>query len=588
MHNSSSLWPRCVRTGAIVLLAFGIISCNSSSKAPARPVGAFRDAAAETGLNFVHRDGGTGERYMPEMVGAGVALLDYDNDGDLDVFLVQGGNFQPGQLKDDGPSSRPALFRNDLKVNSDGTRSLHFTDVSQRSGIGYLGYGMGVIAGDYDSDGKPDLLVTTLGGNHLLHNQGNGTFQDVTAASGLAGEDAWGTSASWVDIDRDGRPDLFTCSYLVWSFAIHKTCTSRGGGKDYCGPHAFTPARSHLYRNLGDGHFQDISLSSGISTKAGAALGVVAGDFSGDGWPDLLVANDGMENHLWVNRRNRTFAEEALERGLAYNAEGEPAANMGVIAADFANRGLQDIFITHLMSEHATYYRNLGNGQFEDGTAAAGLDAPTRPFTGFGTAAIDFDNDGWLDIFAANGEVRTIEEQVRNKVRVPMRQRAFLFRNRGPAKGFDEVQTGQFLKQEEVGRGVASGDLDNDGKMDLVITNNGGPVRLLLNQTAGTAAWLGARVLLAKAPGSPPLDALGAIVRLERPGEPPQTRAVATDGSYLSSGDPRVLFGLGNSTTAARLVVTWPDGTREAWDNLPAGRYHQLLRGTGHTPDAAR
>jgi hypothetical protein len=559
-----------------VALAF-TQACGTPSSTP-RPEGVFRDAARETGLTFRHNNGMTGRRYMPEAIGPGVALLDYDNDGDLDIFLVQGGAFQPGELKDAGPPSRPALFRNDLRVNPDGTRELHFTDVTQQAGLGYLGYSMGVTAADFDGDGFVDLFVTSYGGNHLLHNEGNGTFRDVTQSAGLAGEDGWATSASWVDIDRDGRPDLFACYYLIWTFGSHKACHTRGGAPDYCGPEAFPPARSRLYRNLGDGRFEDISVRSHIGGKAGSALGVVGADLTADGWPDLFVANDGMENFLWVNQKDGTFREEAVPRGVALDADGATAANMGIVAADFGNRGLEDLFVTHLMSQHATYYRNQGGGQFADFTSAMGLDAATRPFTGFGTVAIDYDNDGWLDIFAANGEARLIDEQVRQGVPLPMCQRALLFHNRGPRPGFEEVRTGDFLKVEDVGRGVAVGDLDNDGRADLVVANDAGPVRLLLNQSRG-GSWLGLR--LTDGPPGHRHDVIGAVARLERAGQPVLTRRVATDGSYLSSSDPRLLFGLGDAPSVDRIVVAWPDGKNEEWRGLKAGRYYELVRGTG-------
>lgn len=567
----------------VLLIALGSAACGRKAAEP-RPGGVFRDAARETGLIFQHHNGMSGKRYLPEMVGSGVALLDYDNDGDLDVFLVQGGVFEPGPAVDGGPASRPALFRNDLRVMPDGRRVLHFTGVTEQAGLGSLGYGMGVAAADFDGDGFVDLFVTSLRTNHLLRNLGNGAFREITASAGLAAEGGWATSASWVDIDRDGHPDLYVCYYLLWTFGNHKSCRSPGGVNDYCGPKAFPPARSRLFRNLGNGQFQDISLRSRIAGKAGSALGVVAADLTGDGWPDLFVANDGMENFLWVNRQDGSFAEEALERGAALDLDGATAANMGVVAADFENRGLDNLFVTHLMKEHATYYRNLGGGQFEDVTASVGLDAPTRPFTGFGTVAIDYDNDGWQDLFAANGEVRIIDEQLRAGVALPLRQRALLFHNRGAQLGFEEIKTGDFLKLEEVGRGVAVGDLDNDGRADLVVTNNAGPARVLLNQagpegTGKANSWLGLR--LVDGPAGRRRDALGAAARVERAGEPALWRRVATDGSYLSSSDPRLLFGLGASPAVDRILVTWQDGKREEWRGIQAGRYHELVRGSG-------
>jgi hypothetical protein len=439
---------------------------------------------------------------------------------------------------------------------------------------------MGVIAGDYDNDGWIDLYLTCYDKNRLLHNNGNGTFTDVTAAAGLGGDYGWSTSAAWVDFDRDGYLDLFVSHYLEWNADIQKTCHSVGGYQDYCSPKGFPPARSTLYRNLGNGKFEDVSLSSRIATQAGAALGVVTADLDEDGWPDLFVANDGMANHLWINQRNGTFAEEGLRRGVAFNSDGAAQANMGVIAADFFNRGSPDLFITHLTAEGSTFYRNLGHGHFEDTTSMVGLDASTRPFTGFGTGALDYDNDGWLDIFAANGAVQSIDAQVRAGLKLPLRQRCMLFRNLGTSPAlFQEVQGSDFLQLEDVGRGVAFGDLDNDGDLDIVVTNNNGPARLLLNEVGQNRHWLGLR--LVDGPPGRRHDVLGATARVDRAGGPSLWRRCATDGSYLSSSDPRLLFGLGNSPEISRVRVLWPDGHLEEWRGLATDRYYELVRGSG-------
>ncbi|HEV3081898.1 MAG TPA: CRTAC1 family protein [Gemmataceae bacterium] len=539
----------------------------------------FRDAAEETGLVFHHVNGMSGQYYMPEMVGGGVALFDYNNDGKLDVFLVQGGPFGPQERPNAATGPRHRLYRNDVEILPDGRRMLRFTDVTAAAGLDFADYAMGVAAADFDNDGWVDLYITCFGRNRLLRNNGNGTFTDVTDAAGV-GCGGWSTSAAWVDFDRDGLLDLFVCQYLEWDFHKHQVCHSIAGRKDYCGPRTFPPARSRLFRNLGNGRFQDVSLSSGIQGKAGAALGVVCADLDGDGWPDLFVANDGMANHLWINQRNGTFREEALLRGCALNGSGEPEANMGVIAADFSLGGRDDLFITHLKNERATLYRNLGKGNFADETARCDLDAPTRPFTGFGTGALDYDNDGLLDIFCANGEVRLNEEQARAGVALPLRQRCQLFHNLGggPLR-FREICQGQALTVEDVGRGAAFGDLDNDGDIDIVVANNNGPVRLLLNQVGQDKHWLGLR--LVDGPAGRRHDVLGGVATLERPGQAALRRRCATDGSYCSASDPRLLFGLGDSTEISLLRVQWPDGTMEEWTGLAADCYHELARGTG-------
>jgi hypothetical protein len=539
----------------------------------------FRDAAEETRLIFHHVNGMSGQYYLPEMVGAGVALFDYNNDGKLDVLLLQGGPLDPDHKADATRWPRHRLFRNDLEVQPDGRRVLRFTDVTEAAGLNFADYAMGVAAGDFDNDGWVDLYITCLGRNRLLHNNGNGTFTDVTETAGV-GCGGWSTSAAWVDFNRDGLLDLFVCQYLDWDFNKHQLCHSIAGRKDYCGPKTFQPARSRLFRNLGNGRFQDVSLSSGIQSKAGAALGVVCADLDGDGWPDLFVANDGMANQLWMNQRDGSFRDEALLRGCALNGNGEPEANMGVIAADFSREGRDDLFITHLRTEHATYYRNLGKGNFADETARCDLDTPTRPFTGFGTGALDYDNDGFLDIFCTNGEVRLIEEQARAGVALPLRQRCQLFHNLGgPRLRFQEVRQGDALSIEDVGRGAAFGDLDNDGAVDIIVTNNNGPARLLLNQVGQHKHWLGLR--LVDGPPGRRHDALGAIATLERPGQPPLRRRCATDGSYCSSSDPRVLFGLGDATDTGVLRVQWPNGKMELWRGLAVDRYHELAHGSG-------
>jgi hypothetical protein len=575
----------------IFLIAFWMLvgsgQNHPSASSPIERTPPFLDAAEETGLIFRHENGMSGRWYPPEMMGPGVALFDFDNDGDLDIFLVQGKPLLPGQ--EGRPGARHRLFRNDLTVGADGQRALKFTDVTEQAGLQFSDYGVGVIAGDYDNDGWVDLYITCVGHNRLLHNNGNGTFTDVTAEAGVGGEGGWHTSASWVDFDKDGLLDLFVCQYLDWSFDNDIACLGPSGKRDYCNPMSYAPCRSHLYHNLGNGKFQDVSIPSRIASKSGAALGVVCLDVNGDGWPDIFVANDGMANHLWINQKNGTFVEDAVLRGCAVNGDGAPEANMGIIAADMRNCGLADLFVTHMMGERSTYFCNLGKGYFQDTTARFGLDAPTRQFTGFGTGALDFDNDGWLDIFAANGEIRVIPSQLAAGLAPPLRQRCQLFRNLGGSvPRFQEITDGDALHVEEVGRGAAFGDLDNDGDIDIVVANNNGPARVLINQVGQNKHWIGFRLLepCAKGPlgnGQPAKyrDSFGAIATIYRSDLPPLSRRAGTDGSYLSSSDPRVLFGLGEKVDMERVVVQWPDGTREEWPGLVPNRYQDLKKGSG-------
>lgn len=540
----------------------------------------FRDAADETGLAFRHENGMTGERYILEIMGPGSALLDYDHDGDLDVFLVQGRSLR--RSTDDSAPDSPThrLFRNDTTRDAAGRPTLRFTDVSEEAGVAFADYGMGAVAGDYDRDGNVDLYLTCYGRDRLLRNTGAGRFEDVTEHAGLIAEPAWSTSASWADYDGDGHLDLFVCQYLEWTLDTHVPCRSPWGALGYCGPQSFPPSRSRLYRNQGDGTFANVSEASQVRSQAGAALGVLAVDLTDDGWLDYFVANDAMPNHLWVNQRDGTFHEEALVRGCAVNSDGMSEGNMGLIAADFFNQGRCDLFITHVKSEHATFYQNLGDGLFVDITASLGLDAPTRAYTGFGTGAVDYDNDGDLDIFLTNGGIQIDPEQERAGIAVPLRQPSLLFENVGESRPeFVPLRGFAFLKVEDVGRGAAFGDLDNDGDVDIVVNNNHGPARLLRNEVGQNAHWLGLR-LLEGSPGAE-CDALGAVAELVRAGRPTLSRRCTTDGSYLSGSDARIVFGLGETTETGIVRVRWADGSKESWENLPCDGYHELRKGRG-------
>ena len=542
------------------------------------------DAAESTGLVFQHENGMFGQRYILEIMGPGSAMLDYDRDGDLDIFLVQGRSLAPAATSTAALSPGHRLFRNDVTTNAEGKPLLKFTDVTDAAGLTFSDYGMGAIAGDYNNDGNTDLYVTCYGHDRLLQNTGQQTFEDVTESAGLLADPAWSTSASWVDIDRDGQLDLFVCQYLEWTPETHVPCKSPWGGQGYCGPKSLPPSRSRLYRNAGDGKFVNVSQTSQISSKAGAALGVVGADINGDGWADLFVANDAMPNYLWINQHDGTFYEEALIRGCAVNGEGGSEGNMGIVAADFFYHGGIDLFITHLKSEHATFYQNLGEGYFADMTASLGLDATTRPYTGFGTGALDFDNDGARDIFIANGGVQIDPDQERAGIAVPLRQRSLLFRNHGKHQPeFAPITGCACLDAEETGRGAAFGDLDNDGDTDILVNNNHGPARLLLNDVGQLNHWLGVR--LTDGPEGAEYIVSGAIAELDRTDEPKLTCRSATDGSYLSSSDPRLIFGLGDSTETGVVRIRWPDGLEEIWENLNCDQYHELRKGTGTEAD---
>jgi hypothetical protein len=544
------------------------------------PVPLFREVAEEVGLKFHHFTGATSEFYMPEIMGAGVALFDYDNDGDLDVYLIQGTTFDPTQDPQRTKFPPPAawkpgnrLFRNLVSE----TGKLQFVDVTENAGVGHIGYGMGVAVGDYDNDGFQDLYITNFGRNVLYHNNGDGTFTDVTAKAGV--DDArWSTSAAWVDYDRDGRLDLFVANYLDFTVKGNKHCYAPTGERDYCTPKMYQPVPARLFHNRGDGTFEDVTEAAGVGAAIGPGLGVVCADFNGDGWPDIYVANDGASAHLWINHRNGTFKEMSLLSGAAYSADGLPQAGMGVTAGDFDGDGDEDIFKTNLTNEGANLYVNDGRGNFYDASAELGLLLPTFPYTGFGTEWFDYDNDGRLDLFIANGAVNRIES-LRGKP-YPFGQPNQLFHNEGEGKKFCEMTSvaGPAFALSEVSRGAAFGDIDNDGAVDIVVANNNGPVRLLLNQSRSlnNNHWL--LVRLEGSRGN--RFGMGATVEVRQRGRKLLRRA-HTDSSYLSANDIRVHFGLGEDTKIDELIVRWPDGKCESWDKIQADRLVTIRQGTG-------
>lgn len=520
----------------------------------------FREVAEETGLRFQHFTGASGEYYLPEITGAGVALFDYDNDGDLDVYFLQGAALGPAT---DAPLSFPPpehhwpgnrLFRNDFIPSG----ILHFTDVTEAAGVGHEGYGMGVAVADYDADGNLDLYVTNFGPNVLYRSNGDGTFSDVTDQSGAA-DKRWSTSAAFVDYDGDGDLDLFYTSYVDFSIENNRECFEPAGERDYCDPAVYTPLSGRLLRNDGKGRFSDVTASAGIDQAFGSGLGVTCADFNGDRLIDIYVANDGNPNQLWINQGGGRFRDMALASGAALNADGRAEAGMGVTAADFDQDGDQDLFMTHLARETNTLYLNGGQGRFEDATNRYGLAMESFPFTGFGTAWFDYDSDGFLDLFIANGGVTMIESQRGSAY--PFRQTNQLFRNEA-GRRFRDVgsDAGDAFAQLEVSRGAAFGDLDNDGDVDIVVSNNNGPARLLLNETRNENSWLQLRL---ESDGGN-REAIGAEVRVIRPGEPPLVRIVRRDGSYLSASDARLHVGLGDSG-ASQVVVRWPSGQQETF-----------------------
>ena len=581
-------------TLTIVATCFLVQSLSFLSRAQTKPTGnprspnsapasIFKDVTEEVGLRFKHYNGMTGQYYLPEITGSGAALIDFDNDGDLDVFLVQSSVIDPGIKARDtqfpwrGPAPpRSRLFRNELVVAKEGARTLQFVDVTEKSGIVADGYGMGAAVGDINNDGWPDLYLTNLGRNQMFLNQ-RGTFVEVTNKSGT-NDDRWSTSASFLDYDRDGWLDLMVLNYADFSVTNNPKCYAATTARDYCTPRVFRAPGNRLFHNKGNGIFEDVTVAAGVDKEFGHGLGVVSADFDDDGWPDIFVANDGDPNQLWINQKNGTFKNEALLAGAAVNRDGKAEAGMGVDAGDFDANGTEDIFITHLMDETHALYTNLGKGLFEDRTRETGLGLPGQRFTGFGTLFFDYDNDGWLDLLIVNGAVQLLPDLMRKGDPFPLGQPNQLFRNDGTGKFVDlSAQAGDSFQMLEVSRGAAFGDLDNDGDTDVLITNNNGPARLLLNQVGARSHWLGLR-LIGSENGR---DMFGARVEIVIEKNKIFRRRVRTDGSYLSANDHRVLAGLGSGTKVELIRVHWPDGTMEDWKEARVDQYTTLRKGIG-------
>ena len=539
----------------------------------------FGEVARETGLDFQHFTGATGEFLFHENMGSGVALLDYDGDGDLDVYFLQGAFLDPQKsLSDalfppltDGPP-RNQLFRNELVESG----QLRFVNVTRQAGVGEQGSGMGAAVADYDNDGDWDLYVTNFGSNVLYRNNGDGTFTDVTSQAGVD-DKRWSSSAAFLDYDLDGDLDLFVTNYVSFTILGNKVCQNSLGERDYCSPKIYPPMPDRIFRNEGDGRFSNVTEAAGIVTAFGKGLGVVCADFNADGWIDIYVANDQTPNQLWINRGDGTFEDTGLVSGTAYNADGLVEAGMGVSAGDFDSDGDEDLFMTHLIKQTNTLYVNDGTASFSDRTRQFSLAGSSLAYTGFGTEWFDYDNDGDLDLFIANGAVYILES-LRGEP-YPFHQKNQLFRNEG-GKTFREVtaEAGSALALSEVSRGAAFGDIDNDGDIDIVVANNNGPGRLLLNEAGSGRHWL--EVRLQGVQGN--RHGMGARVGVIRKGKRPLWRRAHTDGSYASANDPRVHFGLGQDPEMEAVVVEWPGGKKEMWNDVGADRIILLRQGTGH------
>jgi len=550
------------RRGSTIGCAF-LAACGAEApapvphEAPAAPW--FEEAARASGLVFEHHSGHEERYLMPEIMGGGAALFDADGDGDLDAYLVQSGSLAP-----DAPGDPSRLLAND--------GAGHFTDVTAERGAAGEGYGMGVACGDVDDDGDTDLYVTRVGPNALFRNE-SGRFRDATASSGT-GDDRWGTSAAFFDLDRDGKLDLFVANYLLWSPSSEIGCMDALSRPDYCSPKNYqAPAPAVLYVNRGDGRFEDQSDPSGIGAKAGTGLGVVVADFDADGGADVFVANDGMPNHLWRNRRDGTFAEEALALGCATDTNGLPKAGMGVAVADLDLDLDPDLLVCNLAGESDSYYENRG-ATFVDRTPSVGLGLASKPFTRFGMGLIDFDQDGALDLYQANGRVQRATGAARAD---PYAEENLLLRGDGRG-GFLELfpRGGSATREVATSRAAAFGDVNGDGTIDILVVNRDAPATLLLNRAA-RAENHGVLFAVRERSGR---DALGATLFI-RVGERTYQRDVRAAYSYLASNDPRVHLGLGAHAVVTEVRVRWADGPEERFGPFPADRVHVLSRGTG-------
>ncbi len=513
------------------------------------------DVTGAAGIAFRHNSGAFGRKYLPETLGPGCAFLDYDGDGWLDILIVNGMDW-PGQRR---AHSTMALYRN----NRNGT----FTDVTEHAGLAVEMYGMGVAVGDYDNDGFPDLLVTAVGQSRLFHNNGKGRFVDVTVHAGLGGREGFSTSAMWFDYNRDGLLDLLVCNYVKWSPEHDVFCSLDGKRKSYCTPEAYHGSTCWLFRNLGNGKFEDVTAKSGIFDTTSKSLGVALLDYDRDGWPDVLVANDTQPNKLYRNRRDGTFEDIAVRAGVAFSEDGKARAGMGVDVADFDNSGAAGIAITNFDNEMTALYRPARSGVYADIAVAAGIGTASRDSLGFGCAFVDLNLDGYLDLLAVNGHIDETVRQIRGNTGYAQAPQLFLNNGKG---GFRDAAAaaGSAFAAPKVGRGLACGDFDRDGDVDVLITTNQGPAYLYRNDLTS-----GNRSLRLKLTGTKSnRDAIGAVVRASTP-DGTQSRMVKSGSSYLSQSELAVTFGLGRRESADRVVIEWPSGQTQEFKAVKSGSY---------------
>jgi len=556
------------KLAAAIASVLFVFSPNAQTQAPATAKGPaeFRDATAAAGIKFVHNNGAYGKKYLPETLGPGVAFIDYDNDGWPDIFLVNGMDWPGHPAK----HSTPKLYHN----NHDGT----FTDVTHKAGLDVEMFGLGVTVGDYDNDGNDDLFVTAYGQSHLFHNNGNGTFTDVTQKAGLGGVKEFSTSAAWVDYDRDGRLDLVVANYVTWSPEADLYCTMDGKSKSYCTPESYKGASIRLWHNNGDGTFSDVTKQAGLYEPTSKTLGIAVLDFDNDGWPDILISNDTQPNKLYRNNGNGTFTEKAVVAGVAFSEDGVARAGMGVDTADYDRSGNTSLLITNFSNQMISLYHNEGRGLFVDEAPRSEVGRASLLTLGFGCFFFDYDLDGWPDILVVNGHIDPDIQKVQANVKYA--EPPHLFRNLGKGKFAEVTKTaGAAFAAARVGRSVAYADVYNNGRLDILMSTNGGPVSLFKNEAVGTANH-SLRVKLIGTKSN--RDGIGAVVRVTT-AEGTQTQMLRSGSSYLSASELVLTFGVGQQSKVDAVEIRWPSGQIDKLGATNAGQTVTVTEGKGQT-----
>ena len=537
-----------MKTGlAGALVAFALIAASLPTSTIV-----FTDVTAQAGIHFNHNAGRSGKKYLPETLGSGCAFLDADGDGWPDILLLNGKDFTPH-----GRRTLAALYRN----NHNGT----FTDITAGSGFDIEMYAMGVAIGDYDNDGRDDVYITALDGDHLFHNEGNGKFRDVTKSAGIQNA-GFGTSAAWLDYDRDGKLDLFVANYVEWSPKLDLWCSLDGATKSYCTPESYKGTRSRLFHNVGGGRFEDVSVAAGVGDPTSKSLGVTILDYNNDGWPDIFVANDTQPNKLYRNNRNGTFTDEGMTAGVAYGEDGVARGAMGADAGDYDGSGRPHLLVGNFSNQMLGLYHNEGNGLFVDEAPSSAVGRSSLLSLSFGVFFFDYDLDGHPDIFAANGHIE--DEIGRVQPKVSYREAPLLFHNLGNRK-FENVtaQMGAAFNRPMVARGAAYADFDRDGDLDVLISTNNGPAYLFRNDGGNRNHWLCVRLRGTKSNR----DGIGAVVRVES-ASGKQWNMVRSGSSYCSQSDLALTFGLGNDS-AASVEIDWPSGTVQKLGSVAANQF---------------